>query len=114
MGGTPGVGSGWSVLPLSDQVDACPLPSGLHHRRYRLCPLGGRVGREATFGRFVRRSGSGEIVGVYWKMSTDLSRPLVAATGLHDALDGFITFREAQNAAKTADVEATDLSAAIE
>jgi hypothetical protein len=31
-------------------------------------------------------------------MSTDLSRPLVAATGLHDALDGFITFREAQHA----------------
>jgi hypothetical protein len=51
---------------------------------------------EAAFRGFVRRLQSGEIAGVYWKMSTDLSRPLVAATGLHDALDGFITFREAQ------------------
>jgi len=28
---------------------------------------------------------------LYWKMSTDLSRPLVASMGHHDALDGFIT-----------------------
>ena len=70
---------------------------------------------EAAFKGFARRSSSDEIAGVYWKMSTDLSRPLVAATGLHDALDGFISFREARNAAKTlANVEATGLSAAIE
>jgi len=70
---------------------------------------------QAAFRGFARRSRSGEIVGVYWKMSTDLSRPLVPSVGLHDALDGFITFREAQNAAKTAGrVGATDLSAAIE
>jgi hypothetical protein len=70
---------------------------------------------EAAFRGFACRSHSGEIVGVYWKMSTDLSRPLVPSVGLHDALDGFISFREAQNAAKTlANVEATDLSAAIE
>ena len=31
-------------------------------------------------------------------MSADLSRPLTFAMGLHDALDGFITFREAQHA----------------
>ena len=53
---------------------------------------------EAAFRGFVRRTRSGEVVGVYWKMSTNLSRPLVVATGLHDALDGFITFREAQHA----------------
>jgi hypothetical protein len=52
---------------------------------------------EAAFEGFVRRSGSGRVVGVYWKMSTDLSRPLVPALGLHDALDGLITFREAQH-----------------
>ena len=53
----------------------------------------------------VRRSRSGEIVGVYWKMSTDL----------HDALDGFITLREARSAAKTlGTVGATGLGAAIE
>ena len=47
-----------------------------------------------AFHGFARRSGSGQVVGVYWKMSTDLSRPLIPASGLHDALDGFITFRE--------------------
>jgi hypothetical protein len=53
---------------------------------------------QTAFRAFVRRSASGKVVGVYWKMSTDLSRPLVPATGLHDALDGFITFREVQYA----------------
>ncbi|HET6805430.1 MAG TPA: hypothetical protein VFH59_08335 [Frateuria sp.] len=28
---------------------------------------------------------------LYWKMSTDLSRPLVASMGQHDALDGLVT-----------------------
>ena len=71
---------------------------------------------EAAFRGFVRRLQSGEIVGVYWKMSTDLSRPLVAATGLHDTLDGFITFREAQCAiANTPTIAgAPDLGPAIE
>jgi hypothetical protein len=70
---------------------------------------------EAAFRGFARRSHSGEVVGVYWKMSTDLSRPLVPSVGLHDALDGFISFREAQNAAQMlANVEGTGLSAATE
>jgi hypothetical protein len=29
---------------------------------------------------------------MYWKMSIDLSRPLVTSMGQHDALDGFITY----------------------
>ena len=70
---------------------------------------------EAAFEGFARRSNFGGIVGVYWKMSTDLSRALVPSVGLHDALDGFITFREARHAAKMLDnLEATGLSAAIE
>jgi hypothetical protein len=70
---------------------------------------------EAAFGGFVRRSHSGEIVGAYWKMSTDLSRPLVPAMGLHDALDGFITFRQAQHAGKTlGNAGVTGPSAAVE
>ena len=48
-------------------------------------------------------------------MSTDLSRPLVASSGLHDALDGSITFREVLHAgAKSSDIRATDLDEAIE
>jgi hypothetical protein len=67
---------------------------------------------EAAFKGFARRSRSGEVTGVYWKMSTDLSRPLVPATGLHDALDGFITFEEARHA--IARTSATALDPAIE
>jgi hypothetical protein len=52
----------------------------------------------SAFKRFVRKSASGKPIGVYWKMSTDLSRPLVPAMGLHDALDGFVTLREVQHA----------------
>jgi hypothetical protein len=73
------------------------------------------LGRVAFEG-FAHRSGSGEVVGVYWKMSTDLSRPLIPASGLHDALDGFITFREVLHAgAKSLDkTAATDLNETIE
>ena len=68
-----------------------------------------------AFHGFARRSGSGQVVGVYWKMSTDLSRPLVPSSGLHDALDGSITFREVLHAgAKSPDIRATDLDEAIE
>jgi hypothetical protein len=52
----------------------------------------------AAFNGFVQRSAAGEVVGIYWKVSTDLSRPLTYAMGMHDALDGFITFREVQHA----------------
>ncbi|PKL61743.1 MAG: hypothetical protein CVV31_09480 [Methanomicrobiales archaeon HGW-Methanomicrobiales-2] len=36
---------------------------------------------------------------MYWKMSVDLSRPLVPAMGQHDPLDGFVTYSELQAAA---------------
>jgi hypothetical protein len=69
-----------------------------------------------SFKRFMRRSGSGKPIGVYWKMSTDLSRPLVPATGLHDALDGFVTFLEVQHAIVkvSGDTEANRLGEASE
>ncbi len=38
---------------------------------------------------------------MYWKMSTDLSRPLVSSMGQHDALDGWITYLNLQKVAKT-------------
>jgi hypothetical protein len=67
----------------------------------------------AAFKGFVRKSPSGEVLGVYWKMSTDMSRLLVAATGLHDALDGVITFRQTQHAVANISAVATDLDPAI-
>jgi hypothetical protein len=71
---------------------------------------------EAAFSGFVRRSASGDAVGIYWKMSTDLSRPLTFAMGLHDALDGFITFREAQHVSSEMrpKTEVPDLTSDIE
>ncbi len=47
---------------------------------------------EAAFKGFAQKSASGNVIGIFWKMSTDLSRPLTFAMGLHDALDGLITF----------------------
>jgi hypothetical protein len=53
---------------------------------------------KAAYDGFVRRSASGAVIGVAWKMSTDLSRPLVPGMGLHDALDGTLTMRETERA----------------
>jgi hypothetical protein len=44
--------------------------------------------------RFVYASPSGGPKRVYWKMSIDLSRPLVPSMGQHDPLDGFVTYNE--------------------
>jgi hypothetical protein len=44
--------------------------------------------------RFVYASPSGGPKRMYWKMSIDLSRPLVLSMGHHDPLDGFITYKE--------------------
>jgi hypothetical protein len=46
---------------------------------------------------YVHPSGTGS--RMCWKMSIDLSRPLVPSMGQHDPLDGFITFSELQLAA---------------
>ena len=42
---------------------------------------------------FVYRETSGRIA-MYWKMSIDLSRPLVPSMGQHDPLDGYITLQQ--------------------
>ncbi len=43
---------------------------------------------------------NGKRVGMYWKMSVDLSYPLVTSMGQHDPLDGFITCMEIERVAK--------------
>jgi hypothetical protein len=70
---------------------------------------------EVAFQRFAHRYASGKVVGIYWKMSTDLSRPLTLAMGLHDALDGLVTFREVQHVISKMHngTSASDLTAAI-
>jgi hypothetical protein len=46
---------------------------------------------------FVYMPSLGEKKKMYWKMSIDLSRPLVPAMGQHDALDGLITYYQLQD-----------------
>ena len=46
--------------------------------------------------RFVTLSPSGDRNRMFWKMSIDLSYPLIRAMGHHDPLDGLITFRQVQ------------------
>jgi len=45
---------------------------------------------------FVYASSYGAPKRMYWKMSVDLSRPLVLSMGQHDPLDGFVTYNELQ------------------
>lgn len=53
---------------------------------------------KSVFPRFLQRAPSGEPLGLAWKMSIDLSRPLVSGLSPHDALDGFVTFAWVQAA----------------
>ena len=46
--------------------------------------------------RFVYATPYGGLKRMYWKMSIDLSRPLMASMGQHDPLDGFVTYNELQ------------------
>jgi hypothetical protein len=46
--------------------------------------------------RFTYMPSSGGQKRMYWKMSIDLSYPLVPSMGLHDPLDGFITYNQLQ------------------
>lgn len=48
---------------------------------------------------FVYRHPSGQIA-MYWKMSIDLSRPLVSSMGQHDPLDGYVTTQQLQATAR--------------
>jgi hypothetical protein len=45
---------------------------------------------------FVYAPSSGSQKGMYWKMSIDLSYPLVPSMGLHDPLDGLVTYSQLQ------------------
>lgn len=49
-----------------------------------------------------------------WKMSIDLSRPLVTSMGHHDPLDGLITFMQLQHASAGAADDGPDLQRAID
>jgi len=54
----------------------------------------------AAHARFVYLPSRFSAKRMYWKMSIDLSRPLVPSMGQHDPLDGLITYRQLQATAK--------------
>ncbi|HME45407.1 MAG TPA: hypothetical protein VKF36_20110 [Syntrophorhabdales bacterium] len=63
---------------------------------------------------FVYTPSSGGNKRMYWKMSIDLSHPLVRSMGLHDPLDGLITYTQVQaTAAEDSQPSRGDLSAEI-
>ena len=67
-----------------------------------------------AYDRFTYVSRSGGARSMYWKMSIDLSRPLVAAMGQHDPLDGLVAFLELRFAAEGgAELPPIDLDARI-
>lgn len=55
---------------------------------------------KAAYSGFVYTAGLAGQKRMHWKMSIDLSRPLVPSMGHHDPLDGFITFSQVQATAK--------------
>jgi hypothetical protein len=63
--------------------------------------------------RFVYSPRSGKPKRMYWKMSTELSYPLVQSMGLHDPLDGMVTYTQLSAAEKEGGQRSPDLSAAI-
>jgi hypothetical protein len=56
---------------------------------------------EAVHPRFTGPPSSEGPTHLYWKMSTDLTRPQVASMGHHDPLDGFLSYCEVQAAGAT-------------
>jgi hypothetical protein len=64
--------------------------------------------------RFTYVPSSGGQKRMYWKMSIDLSYPLIQSMGHHDPLDGFITYNQLQaTAARDSGKPAPDLNAEI-
>ena len=69
---------------------------------------------QAVHSRFTYAPSSSHRKRMHWKMSIDLSYPLVFAMGQHDPLDGFITYSELQAAARNfQQLSEFDLSAEI-
>jgi hypothetical protein len=59
--------------------------------------------------RFTYMPSFGSQKRMYWKMSIDLSRPLVLSMGQHDPLDGYITYSQLQSCLPEGQAEMTGL-----
>jgi hypothetical protein len=92
------------------------------HALNRVCEVAGdwTYGRWAVelaktaHARFTYMPPSGNQKRMYWKMSIDLTYPLVASMGHHDPLDGFITYLELQATASGHNRESADRDLSVE
>lgn len=92
---------------------------------HALCRMAGETG-ESCYQRwaaelaltahqaFTRELFPGGPKWIVWKLSVDLTRPLVSSAGQHDPLDGLITSLEIQTARKSPTNAYPDLAAAIQ
>jgi len=55
---------------------------------------------KVTHAKFTYTPSGSDRKRIYWKMSIDLSRPLVSSMGHHDPLDGFITYQQLEATGK--------------
>ena len=68
----------------------------------------------AAYSKFVYAPSSDSQKRMYWKMSIDLSYPLIPSMGLHDPLDGLVTYSQIQaTSAEDPEQSAEDLRAEI-
>ena len=69
---------------------------------------------QTAHARFTYTPPSGSRKRIYWKMSIDLTYPLVSSMGQHDPLDGFVTYNELQAASRDfGEVSLLDLKSEI-
>lgn len=59
---------------------------------------------KAVFPHFLQRSPSGAPFGLAWKMSVDLSIAQVPGINPHDALDGYVTYRQLERNRETGEL----------
>ncbi len=69
---------------------------------------------KVAHGRFTTAVRTGAPKRLLWKMSIDLSCPLVPSTGLHDPLDAYITYNELTFRSKRREDAVPDLEAEID
>lgn len=76
---------------LTKWMDALSRASALlHENRYQVYAA---ELAKAVLPRFLQQPPSGVPLGLAWKMSIDLSHPLIPGMSPHDALDGWVTFK---------------------
>ena len=113
------VGARRAVLPLPHEVDARARPGDARDGAAALHRLGARARARRAPRLHVRAAPRRSPKRMYWKLSIDLSRPVVASMGQHDPLDGLVTYAQLEatrrgSGARASARRSTDFAAMIE